>query len=66
MSGGQLEKFEDWVFEAGRRRDLKGTLVRGAILGSVGAFYIVGSLGMQAGRVVMWAYRCFSDRKRDP
>jgi len=50
MSKKKLEQVEDWIFEAGRSGGLTGVIVQGLVLGTVGSFYIVGSLAMQAGR----------------
>lgn len=54
MSRKKLEQIEDWIFEAGRSGGLTGLIVQGLVLGSVGSFYIVGSLAMQAGRGINW------------
>jgi hypothetical protein len=54
MSKKKLEQVEDWIFEAGRSGGLTGVIVQGLVLGTVGSFYIVGSLAMQAGRGIGW------------
>lgn len=54
MSKKKLEQVEDWIFEAGRSGGLTGVIVQGLVLGTVGSFYIVGSLAMQAGRGISW------------
>jgi len=54
MSKKKLEQVEDWIFEAGRSGGLTGVIVQGLVLGTVGSFYVVGSLAMQAGRGLSW------------
>ena len=54
MSKKKLEQVEDWIFEAGRSGGLTGVIVQGLVLGTVGSFYIVGSLAMQACRGISW------------
>lgn len=54
MSKKKLEQIEDFIFEAGRSGGLVGLVVQGLVLGSVGSFYLVGSLGMQVGKGLNW------------
>ena len=54
MSKKKLEQVEDWIFAAGRSGGLTGVIVQGLVLGTVGSFYIVGSLAMQACRGISW------------
>lgn len=54
MSQKKLEQIEDFIFEAGRSGGLTGFIVQGLVLGTVGSFYVVGSLAMQAGRGISW------------
>ena len=52
MSGRITDKLEDTILNLGRRDGLIGIAVQVLVLGSVGAFYVVGSLGMQTGRLL--------------
>lgn len=46
------DRLEDAIIDLGRQGGLIGMTVQVLVLGSVGAFYVVGSLGMQTGRLL--------------
>lgn len=52
MSKTTRDKLEDAIIDLGRQGGLVGVTVQALVLGSVGAFYIVGALGMQIGRAI--------------
>lgn len=66
MSKKKLEQFEDWIFEVGRSGGLTGLVVQGLVLGTVGSFYVVGSLAMQVGRGVSWLRGKIKEDKEGP
>jgi len=52
MSKKNKRQLEDFIIDLGRQGGIVGVTVQVLVLGSVGAFYVVGSLGMQAGRLL--------------
>ncbi len=52
MSKKTRDKLEDAIIDLGRQGGLVGMTVQVLVLGSVGVFYAVGSLGMQTGRLL--------------